>query len=318
MRLVWRLASFVAAICLIAYFVWYLTQHLDVHGVVAALASPAVLAALVLASLCCALVYPATGWAWRQLLLRKGEHWSSLDLGRIIGLTQLAKYLPGNIAQHATRAALALKSGMPVRSYVSSVFQETILAVAASAIVGTAFIAISAVSGGIADGLLPHRWALLLVCAMCIACVGVALMDFSPGAAPEGLISRWADKLGGLPGPVAGSRAFVVYTANYLVIGGGIWAIAQAMGLASVDYGLATAAFALSWIVGFVVPGAPAGLGAREGTMVLILQHQGPSDQIALLVLLSRAASMLGDLAVFLIAISLARTTNGVANDDRT
>src|SRR3546814_11891689 len=80
--------------------------------------------------------------------------------------------------------------------------------------------------------------------------------------------------MGGLPGPGATLIAVTIYAGNYLLIGLGIWLLAIALGMAhEIDYAMATSAFALSWILGFLAPGAPAGLGAREGLMVLILQR---------------------------------------------
>ena len=41
-------------------------------------------------------------------------------------------------------------------------------------------------------------------------------------------------------------------------------------------------AFSLSWVVGFITPGAPAGLGIREATLILFLQSSvNPSVSIS-------------------------------------
>ena len=90
------------------------------------------------------------------------------------------------------------------------------------------------------------------------------------------------------------------------MVGVGIWLLAVALGLGGqINFPLATAAFALSWALGFLAPGAPAGLGAREGIMLLILQGHGDTDKILLLVLLSRTVSMAGDFLTFLLAYSV-------------
>src|SRR3546814_20503050 len=103
--------------------------------------------------------------------------------------------------------------------------------------------------------------------------------------------------MGGLPVPGATRIAVTNYAGNYLLIGLGIWLLAIALGMAhEIDYAMATSAFALSWILGFLAPGAPAGLGAREGLMVLILQGQGNNDHVAQIVLLDRAANKRADL----------------------
>ena len=65
--------------------------------------------------------------------------------------------------------------------------------------------------------------------------------------------------------------------------------------------GLVTAAFALSWLVGFLAPGAPAGLGVREGIMVVLLSGAADNAQLLVFVLLARLVTMLGDACNFLI-----------------
>src|SRR3546814_19452407 len=97
--------------------------------------------------------------------------------------------------------------------------------------------------------------------------------------------------MGGLPGPGATLIAVTIYAGNYLLIGLAIWLLAIALGMAhELEYAMATSAFPLSWILGFLAPGAPAGLGAPEGRMVLLLPGQGSNDHIANIVQLARTS----------------------------
>jgi uncharacterized membrane protein YbhN (UPF0104 family) len=57
-----------------------------------------------------------------------------------------------------------------------------------------------------------------------------------------------------------------------------------------------TGAFASSWILGFVAPGAPAGLGIREAILSAWLSGALPAEQVVLLVVVLRIATTLGDL----------------------
>ncbi|MCL2524510.1 MAG: flippase-like domain-containing protein [Betaproteobacteria bacterium] len=298
MKRLWRLCGLLLAIGLIAYFLWFSWQSLDLHTLAITLKNPGTLLALLLATLCYMTIYPITGMAWRQLLLRQGQSWRSGELTLLICITQLAKYIPGNIAQHASRAALALKHGMPIQPYASSVIQETLLASAASVIVGAALL----VPGASASNLAEYRWALLLL--LIGSGIGILLLcvdlPISKLRANDSLIRRLIRMIGGLPGPAATLKTLAAYACNYLMIGLGIWLLAMALDMADgINYALATSAFALSWVLGFLAPGAPAGLGAREGIMALILQGHGSNDQIVQLVLLARVASMSGDLLAF-------------------
>ena len=88
------------------------------------------------AGLLYATIIPITGWAWARLLAAQGQVHRPNALALLMARTQLAKYVPGNVAQHAMRMALALRAGIRLPHYLSTVLQETLLAVLASIIVG--------------------------------------------------------------------------------------------------------------------------------------------------------------------------------------
>ena len=61
-----------------------------------------------------------------------------------------------------------------------------------------------------------------------------------------------------------------------------------------------TGAFMFAWIIGFVTPGAPGGIGIREGVMIFVCGGSYP-DRIVLFVLVMRIASVFADIAAFII-----------------
>ncbi len=96
---------------------------------------------------------------------------------------------------------------------------------------------------------------------------------------------------------------YAVYAINFCLIGGGLWFVAHAL---LADAGTTpsavflTGAFASSWILGFIAPGAPAGLGIREAILSTWLSGSLPPAQIVLLVIALRIATTLGDLFNFI------------------
>lgn len=308
-----RIILYAAALLLAAYFVWFAIRALDANAIAQAFSSPAQVVVIVVASLLYAGIIPVTGWAWSRLLAGQSEQRNGADLAVILGLTQLAKYVPGNVAQHATRAALALRSGLRAKVYFSTLAQETLLAVAASLMVGFALLAWS---GHRMEQLPPSTegWLSLVAVALGAAVILLASVRLKP----EELHRRrgWAWKAlalaGGLPGPSITLLALAAYIFNYLIIGIGLWLLSVYSG-AGLSFSLVTAAFALSWALGFLAPGAPAGLGAREGIMLLLLQGAAPPERLAVFVLLARLVTVLGDLICFAVAsiLSTRRTTIG-------
>lgn len=59
-----------------------------------------------------------------------------------------------------------------------------------------------------------------------------------------------------------------------------------------------TGAFMFAWIIGFVTPGAPGGIGIREGVMIFVC-GEAYQERIILFVLIMRFASVLADLVSF-------------------
>lgn len=58
----------------------------------------------------------------------------------------------------------------------------------------------------------------------------------------------------------------------------------------------------ISWVVGFIVPGAPGGIGVRESILLLILGSVFTSNIVLLAAILLRIASTLGDIVAFLLS----------------
>ena len=57
--------------------------------------------------------------------------------------------------------------------------------------------------------------------------------------------------------------------------------------------------YILSWLIGFVTPGAPGGIGIRETMMVLLLDDAVSMDYLLLSAVLLRIISIVGDVAAF-------------------
>src|SRR3546814_889247 len=80
------------------------------------------------------------------------------------------------------------------------------------------------------------------------------------------------------------------------LVGFGLWIVASVLvpGTA-ISPILLTGAFASSWLIGFVTPGAPAGFGVREVVLSLWLSESMPASTVVVLVLALRIATTLGD-----------------------
>ena len=60
--------------------------------------------------------------------------------------------------------------------------------------------------------------------------------------------------------------------------------------------------FSLAWVAGFIIPGAPGGIGVREVVLIFFFQLIGEPESIAVAIAL-RFVTLLGDIFFLLLAI---------------
>lgn len=295
------------ALLLAAYFVHFAIGTLKQYDL-GALLAPRLLAATAVAAVLYALIIPVSGWAWSVLLRDIGQAWPAPRLAAIMGVTQLAKYVPGNVGQHIGRAALSLSKGIPPGSYAVSVLVETLLAMCAGLAVGLACVLLSPQPASLV--LTEYRLLFgVLVVAMSLALLALLALPKLAALLPWLLrriasTARWVDGDFATPRSSAIVRAFLAYAVNYFLIGFGLWLVARAIGGEVVaDYFYLTAAFALSWLIGFLMPGAPAGLGVREGAMALLLASVGTGDAVLVMIAAMRLATLAGDALCFAVSV---------------
>lgn len=302
MKGAFRFLGALVAAGLIGYFAYFIYTNFDADTL-SILMRPQVVAALAAAALLYAMIIPISGWAWQKLLASVSVPKGMLELSGIMGATQLAKYLPGNIAQHASRVMLSLSRGMPADAYAMTVVVETVLAISAAVIVTIGLTVLS--PGGLA--VLPYElrqslpWIVLSLPILLLLLPLVLKKAILIGSRRSSWIGeRFRDNR--IPGGRAQSLALAAYMANYLLIGIGFLLIVRAMEAGpSLGYSKLTAAFAASWIAGFVAPGVPAGLGVREGVMAMMLVDDSPDEALLGAITGMRLATVLGDLLWFVL-----------------
>lgn len=66
---------------------------------------------------------------------------------------------------------------------------------------------------------------------------------------------------------------------------------------------LFTSSFALAWVLGFLAPGAPAGLGVREGALAFLLAGSVDDQRVLTLILAMRIVTVMGDGLCWLVGL---------------
>ena len=266
----------------------------------------AAVAVLTAAVVYCAATVVTSAFAWSLALRGAGTRISLRAAGIIVGKSQIAKYLPGNVFQYAGRATLAYQRGIPVGVTLIAAGAESLLTVLAAGVIG--------VVGLCWEG--PDTWRLLGLAGAHLdgnrAALAVALLAGGGAALVLPAARAYARRtLASLP--VRSVAALVaVLVAEFALFGvlislvlGTVCGVRSEVAWYRFAWG-----FALAWIGGFVVPGAPAGLGVREAILVWLYGGRIGQGAVLVLALVLRVVTSLGDLLAFLVACRLDRGTS--------
>ncbi|HEU4806370.1 MAG TPA: lysylphosphatidylglycerol synthase domain-containing protein [Nitrobacter sp.] len=306
-----------------AYFVTYTYRSL-VGQDLSHLLQPRVLFAGAALTVLYSLLIPFTALAWAWLLRGLGKPVGFSVTGPILATTQFGKYLPGNITHHLGRLLISKRHGVGTPTTILSMAYETLLTVVACTHVSALTLLWTPPAALANWPLAAYRGPLIV--AVSVGAIGVMI------AAPRlaGFIAR--RRLRGdseamayvptvHPGWGTALGCYLLYVLNFALVGAGLWLVGHALSFGtdqSISPILLIGAFASSWILGFLAPGAPAGLGVREAVLAVWLGGSlGPSVTAALIVML-RIATTLGDLLNFVWGnVTLARLRLAAKNVDR-
>jgi len=261
------------------------------------------------------LVYSASalvsGSAWYFLLRSVGEYRIQLRQAlSICFLSQAGKYIPGNIAQHIGRVALAKRHDLGMRNTLFTMFLETVWVVAIAALL--ALVVVMSIGRSFYEGIpyIPHWWVLAGVIFVAILGPVAAGWLFDKAAAWWAQRKNLEIELVRIPSLRTFWLVNLLYLVNYLLLGILLHIIVhQIFGKEQSDILLLSAVFAVAWVAGFLTPGAPAGLGVREIVLVAILTPIFETETAVGVAAVLRVVTVLGDGLVFLGGLVLERVS---------
>lgn len=232
--------------------------------------------------------------AWRILITGLGAHSKPSAAESQLLIAQIGKYLPGNFAHFAGRAALAIQDGASPAAVGLALFAETALTVAAG--LGVAIVGLWSLPG-VAEALgstMPAQSDLAMTAVAAVVVMG-GVLGGAMLLKRRGLLDPWArlDARNVLLVLLIQMVAFGLLGASLYLIAG----IAAPSGTAPLS--LTIVVFAAAWVAGLVTPGAPGGLGVRETIITLGLGAVIGGPAALATALLHRGVSVGGDVIAF-------------------
>lgn len=227
------------------------------------------------------LVFAWGGWVWRHLLRHLGVQVDFLPLLRLWYLSSLARYIPGKVWQFVGAAQLGRRLGLePLPLMTSMVLQMGFLMVAGAAV---------AVPALLLAGIPSAPSIAVILAGVVVVAVGLvhprvlnAGLDLAMRLLPHGVLrweGSWSDGVG-LLGMYALS-----WVGQGLAFALFVHAIVE---IPTAAITVLVGANAMAMVTGMLVFVVPAGLGAREAVLALLLSPWAPVGAAALIAVASR------------------------------
>ena len=218
--------------------------------------------------------------AWCDLLKHFRSTTSTIWAVHTYGVSQIAKYLPGNILHFAGRQALGAIAGISQWALAKSTMWELALLVFSGGMLG--FLA------------LPLLWSTVSV----VASSGMFILV-------SGFFFVVFVKIFSITFARALFWHISFLTLSALLFICLVELVTEQFTLERINLLLLIGAYVIAWLIGFVSPGAPAGIGIREMVLFFLLKGLiGESDLLIALVL-GRIVTVMGDVVFFVLAVML-------------
>ena len=230
-----------------------------------------------------------TLWSWQVLLADLGSPLDWRAALQLFGVSQIGKYIPGGVWNIVAAAQIGRRYSIPARRSVTAMTVAVLISLLSGVGIGAVTLLITSVSLQI-----PTWIIFILLAALCIILAPPVLnrlirLGFRLLNRPEPEHDLTFSGLGF-------STLFAVLA--WVVAGIQIWVLVISVGMEA-NIGsllLSIGAYALAWVVGFIVVFVPAGTGVRESVLGLLFAGTLSTGGILATVLVSRIAMTLADL----------------------
>ncbi len=244
--------------------------------------------------------FPLGAYGWRLILVGLGERIGFSRALGIITVTQLGKYAPGKIWFTVGRMSFAHRDGiLEAKSLVSVIIETGLLLLSASFLFA---LALSFLSGAVVPSgayylfLLAPFSLLVIYPPVFNRILKPALRFFKQ---PEFTLNLSYSRL---------LRIFLLYVTDWLVQSIGCFFLINSFYPFEITrLPMLIGGYSISWILGFIVLIAPAGLGIREGIYTYILKLVMPESIAIISALLTRIWMSSAELIMALFCLPLLR-----------
>ncbi len=242
------------------------------------------------------LAHTWAGWVWTWVLKELNQPVQSSQFIQVYLKTNIAKYLPGNVWHHYGRIIAAKNASVSAGAATLSVLLEPLLMAAAALIIivlfGSTF---AATNISFITQILQLLGLLGVLCVVHPRFLNRLIRFLQRFKAKNDTTTESSARvsIGRYPWrPLLGEIGFLGLRSVGFILT--LFALGP-LNLSQIP--LLIGAFSFAWLLGFVVPGAPGGLGVFEATAIALLQNHFPAALVISAIALYRLISILAETA---------------------
>lgn len=232
-------------------------------------------------------------WVWTWLLQDLNQPIRSAEFIQVYLKTNIAKYIPGNVWHYYGRIIAAKNANISTGTATLSVLLEPLLMGAA------ALITVLLSSQFTSHNTFLFLQILQILCLVGVLCVlhpkflniGIGIVQgLKIKKSTSSTVLNSAISLKYPLRPLLGELGFLGLRGTGFILT--LFALSP-LNLSQIPFLLG--AFSFAWLLGFIVPGAPGGLGVFEATAIALLQYHFPSAVVISAIGLYRLISILAE-----------------------
>lgn len=276
--------KWVAAVVAVAFLVWSVAKQWDkiVHDFASL---DALTVTLGIGFTIVALV--ANMLSWRAMMAASGYRVRLAAASSIFFVGQLGKYIPGGVWSIAAQAELGRAHGLQRTGSAVAALASMLVSMVTAALVGIVAVLLGSPTG------FASFWWLIPVIVVGLVCLTPPVLGRLIAIAfrllrrpPQDTTLTWSGTVMSL---VWSLVMWIAYGVQASVVLRAFGADSPAL------FPVAVGAYAVAWLVGFLVIIAPAGIGPREGILVLLLGSVAGGSAPLALAVISRVFMTIGD-----------------------
>ena len=235
-------------------------------------------------------------WVWNIWLSFFSKHKvSALATYSVYAKSNIAKYLPGNVAQYALRQLFGSSLGIKQKELLFSTILE-IFCMAFAAIILSLVFAKNVLFTYLSD-IFQKSWTLPVLIIIIVLLVVIVIIFLKKRISISEVIAYLKQKTFCFS-MIKNLGLMICYMAIYGIT---LYALFYIIANVNSHIILIISAGIVSWCVGFLTPGVPGGIGVREAVLLLMLSPV-ISDEIVLFVaLIQRIAYIISDVLSWII-----------------